>query len=67
MQAKFAPRAYRGYTIRVSPSSGKNCRGVGLVYRKNRRFSVENTKVVGPNVISFELVLYKLERWYVVG
>ena len=66
-QAKFAPRAYRGYTIRVSPSSGKNCGGVGLVYRKSKRFSVENAKVVGPNVISFEMVLHKLEQWFVVG
>ena len=62
-QARFAPRAYRGYTIRVSPSIGKHCGGVGLVYHRNKRFTVENAKVVGPNVILFEMVFHELERW----
>ena len=66
-KAKFAARAYRGYTIRVTPASGKNCGGVGLVYRETKRFSVENAKVVGPNVISFLLITHKKERWHVVG
>ena len=66
-KAKFAPRSYKGYTTRVAPSSGKNCGGVGLVYKETSRFSVENAKVVGPNVVSFHLVTHEKERWYVVG
>ena len=61
-KAKFVARSYRGYTIRVSPSGGKNCGGVGL------QFTVENAKAVVPNVISFQLLLTrKDERWHMVG
>ena len=66
-KANFAARSYRGYTIQVSPSSGKNCGGVGLAVRETKRFTVENPKVVGPNVLSFQLLTRKDERWHVVG
>ena len=35
--------------------------------RKNDWVRVENAKVVGTNVLSFELVLNKKERFFVVG
>ena len=66
-EATFAPRQYRGYTIRVTPSSGRNCGGVGLIVRETEHFTVENVKVKGPNVISFQLVTGEEERWHIVG
>ena len=66
-QAKFAPRRYKGFTIRVAPTSGQNCGGVALAVRENSLFRVENERVVGPNVISFEMVVAEDERWFVVG
>ena len=43
-KANFAAWSYRGYTIRVSPPSDKNCGGVGLVVRETKCFKVENAK-----------------------
>ena len=60
-KAKFATWSYRGYTIRVSPSSGKIC------VRETKWFTVKNAKVVSPNIISFQLLTRKDERWHVVG
>ena len=67
VKAKFAAWSYRGYTLRVPPSSGKNCGGIGLVVGEANRFTVESAKVVGPNVISFQLLTRKDGRWHVVG
>ena len=67
VDATFAPRKYRGYTIRVTPPIGKNCGGVGLLVRETDHFVVENVAVKGPNVISFQLVTGEEERWHVVG
>ena len=61
-KANFAARSYRGYTIRVSPSSGKNCGGVWLVFKETEHFTVENAKVVGTNVMSFQLLTKADER-----
>ena len=49
-QAKFAPRRYKGFTIRVAPTSGQNCGGVALAVRENSLFRTENERIVGPNV-----------------
>ena len=65
-KGKFAAQSYRGYTIRMSPSSGKNCGGVELVVPETKRFTVESAKVVGSKVISFQLLMRKDERWHVV-
>ena len=46
-KAKFAPRTHEGYTIRVAPSSGKNCGGVGLVYKETSRFLLKTRKSWG--------------------
>ena len=32
-QARFTPRCFEGYTIRVAPTSGKNCGNVALAVR----------------------------------
>ena len=66
-KAKFAPRRAEGYTIRVAPTSGRNCGGVALAVRENSLFRTENERIVGPNVISFEMVVARNERWFVVG
>ena len=66
-QAKFASRRFKGFTIRVAPTSGRNCGGVALAIRGNSLFRVKNERIVGPNVISFDLVVAENERWFVVG
>ena len=66
-KAKFTARSYRGYTIRVSPSSGKTYGRVGLVVRMTKQFTVENAKVIGPNAISFQFLTRKDKQWHVVG
>ena len=38
-----------------------------MLTRKNDWARVENAKVVGTNVLSFELVLNKKEKFFVVG
>ena len=40
--------------------------GLTLLVNERESVSVENEKTVGPNVISFEFVTGKKERWYVV-
>ena len=35
--------------------------------RESKFFSVENVKVRGPNVISFQMVTGEEERWHIVG
>ena len=66
-QAKFAPWRFKRFTIRVPPTSGQNCGGVALAVRENSLFRTENERIAGPNVISFEMVVAKDERWFVVG
>ena len=61
-KANFAAWSYRGYTIRVSPPSGKNCGGVGLMVRETKRFTVENGKAEGPNILSFQMLTRKDKR-----
>ena len=65
-QAKFAPRRFKGYTMRVAPTNGQNCGGVVLAVREIPS-SIENERIVGPNVISFEMVVAKDKRRVVVG
>ena len=47
--------------------SGQSCGSVALAVRENSLFRTENERIVGPNVISFEMVVAKYERWFVVG
>ena len=37
-QAKFTPRRFKGSTIRVAPTSGRNCGGVAPGVRENSLF-----------------------------
>ena len=44
--------------------------GVTLIYRSSDLFTIENEKVRGPNIVTFDLVLGKgkrTERWFTVG
>ena len=41
-KAKFAPRRAEGYTIRVAPTSGRNCGGVALAVRENSQFPLQD-------------------------
>ena len=53
------------------PCATANARGgVTLIYRDSPLFQLENEKVQGPNLITFELVVGEkelTERWFVVG
>lgn len=53
------------------PCAMANARGgVTLIYRDSPLFQLENEKVQGPNLITFELVVGEkelTERWFVVG
>ena len=55
------------FTHTPNKGSGKNCGDVRLVVRETKRFTVENAKVEGPNVLSFQMLTGKNERWHAVG
>ena len=63
----YATKQWAGYDILTSAAGSKNCGGVALMVRETDDFLVENAKVVGSNVISFEMVTGKHKRWFVVG
>ena len=49
---------------------GESKGGVTLIYRDSPLFQLENEKVQGPSLITFELVVGEgdlTERWFVVG
>ena len=51
----FATKRWAGYDILTATAGSNNCGGIALLVRLDeRKFLVENAKVVGPNVISFE-------------
>ena len=66
---KFATRKWAGYKILTAAAGTANCGGVALLVRENDNwaFSVENAKVIGPNIISCELVTGRHTRWFIVG
>ena len=51
---------------KTAASGSTLCEGVALLDRKSDFAGVENAKVVGTNIISFELVLNKEERLFAV-
>ena len=63
----FATKQWTEYNIKTAAVGTTSCRGVALLARKNNWVRVENAKVVRTNVLSFELVLNKEERFFVVG
>jgi exonuclease III len=66
---RFATKRWAGYDIRTSAAGTAHCGGVALLVREDDdyTFTVENEKVVGANVISFEMVTGRHKRWFVVG
>ena len=70
----FAARKWAGYDILTAAAATTNCGGIALLVKADeQRFSVENAKVVGPNVISCELITGSGEgegeetRWFLAG
>ena len=53
--AKFATRKWVGYEILTASAGTVKYRGIALLMKENDTFTIENEKVVGPNVISFEM------------
>ena len=66
---KFAPRTGFGYQIHTTAAGSGSCGGVSLLVRENGPFSVEEVKVWGENVLSFELQVGEgdKEQWHCVG
>ena len=66
---KFAPRTGFGYQIHTTAAGTGNCGGISLLVRENGPFSVEEVKVWGENVLSFQLQVGEEEedRWHCVG
>ena len=66
----FATCSFEEYSILAAAADSKRRGGVALLVKDREGFRVENEKVVGPNVISFELITSgdegEGERWYVV-
>ena len=65
--AKFATRKWAGYDILTASAGTAKCGGIALLVMENDAFTIENEKVVCPNVISFEMVTGRHKRWLVVG
>ena len=66
---RFATRKWAGYEILTAAAGTANCGGVALLVRESdgHSFSIENAKVIGPNVISCEMVTGRHKRWFIVG
>ena len=60
------PRSYHGYHIRATEAS--NVQGGVVVFWREQLavFSVESVKLIGPNILSFELVSGR-RRWRFIG
>ena len=58
--ADFATKRWAGYTIRNGVAGSINCGGIFLLYKEGvdtrDLYRVENDKVIGTNVIAFELI-----------
>ena len=67
LDADFATKQWTGYTIKTAAAGSTSCGGVALLARDNDWVRVEDVKAVGNNVILFELVLNKHERFFAVG
>ena len=67
LDTDFATKWWAGNEIKTAAAGTTSCGGVALLARKHDLATVENAKVVGTNVLSFELVLNKKERFFVVG
>ena len=50
----FYPRSAEGYSIVATEAKSNRSGGVALVWREGDKFELEETKVWGTNVISFE-------------
>ena len=70
----FSTRRWAGYDVLTAVAGSNNCGGIALLVKADeRKFSVENAVVVGPNVISCELITGSGKgegdktRWFLVG
>ena len=55
-----------GYTVVASKAVSRHRGGVALVWREGNTYEVKETKLFGPNVLTFQLVT-GADRYYVVG
>ena len=70
----FATRRWAGYDVLTAVTGSNNCGGIALLVKADeRKFSVKNAGVVGPNAISCELITGSGKgegnetRWFLVG
>ena len=55
-----------GYRVVATDAPSRHRGGIGLFYREGADFAVEEVRLYGPNVISFEVVTGR-RRWYIIG
>ena len=67
LDVDFATKWWAGYEIKTAAVGTTSCGGVALLARKNDWTMAENAKVIGTNILSFEMVLNREERFFVVG
>ena len=67
LDSDFATKRWAGYAIKTAPVSSALCGGVALLAQKNDFARLENVKFVWTNAVSFELVLNKKQKFFVVG
>ena len=63
----FAAKKWAGYEIKSAAPGSASCGWVALLVRESKSARVENTKILGTNVLSFELVLSEEERFFAAG
>ena len=49
--------------IMTAGAGTANCGGITLLVKENDAFTIENEKVVGPNVISFKMLTGPHKPW----
>ena len=64
---EFASRSFGDYSILAAAADSERRGGVALLVRESDAFTVENERARGANIISFELITGREERWFVVG
>ena len=66
MDKDHATKRYGPYDILTAATQRTNCGGVSLFHRDSELYSLENARVRGPNIITFELQV-GATRYYAIG
>ena len=62
----FYTREASGFWVTATEAPSAHRGGIVILYRKAEHFTVEELRLHGPNVITFQLVMGR-RQWHVVG